>query len=168
MTTQLSPADAADKHITLIALTTFLFSLLYLSSAGQFLVSESVASTMEIGEKVLALAAIAVVLPILLWKFRNLSATEKQAYKNPEGFVTEVFKKACTVSWAWTFVFLVALKMISRRAFADFPPEFYIQLILGVMLGIFSLAFFLKSRVLGDDGSSDDYGDDDHGVFGDA
>ena len=100
---------------------------------------------------------------VAVWKLgnlRSLTARERAAYLNPEGFVTDIFNRAQRVSWAVTFLLLIAVEAVvfdkdATGYWTTLPVVFYFQLLLGTMLGVMASVFLVLSRAAAADDAED-------------
>ena len=138
-------AEIADRHQKLIIFAIFLMSLIYLSSAVTKLTEGDLRITLGYFEMGFAIISICIIVPIIYWKFRNLTKEERNEYLSPEGYLFSIVKKALSQSWAATFVFMTILAPVSRKLFSEFDltPHFFIEVVLAFMLGSFSVIFFI-------------------------
>lgn len=151
---QVSIAEQIDRMHQKIAVGVFLVAIVYAISAAQFLISEETKGILDIISKILGITILFLVLPAFL-KLMNMRRKNKGACKEPEGFVIEMFNKASGKAFQFTFLFLVALEIISKNVLANLPGEFLIKLIISVTLAIFSLTFFFLNHD-GDVGETED------------
>jgi len=140
-----SAADVGDRHRRLIALALVALSLMFATSAATFLAAPAIQPALEFGVKALAVLTIGMVLPVFIWKARNLRATEWALYEGTEGFVADALARARNVSWVATFVLLVVLTFVTEDRERP-PAEFWIQVVLAVMLLSFSAVFLYRTR----------------------
>ena len=96
-----SGAQFAEKFLTRTAVGVFLMAIAYSASAALYLVDGELAIWLDRLELLLALAAVAIVLPMFV-QFVRLQAARRGDCE-PEGFVTEVFRKACVKAFSLTF-----------------------------------------------------------------
>ncbi len=143
---KISVAEQVDSMMQRVALGVFLVSIAYAISAIRFFVSQESVEMLDIASRALGVLIIILVLPGFI-KFMILKRNNRQACKEPEGFVVEMFNKATGKAFQFTFLFLVAFEFVNDDFIAGLPSEFVIKLILAVTLAIFSLTFFALSRV---------------------
>jgi len=86
--------------------------------------------------------------PSLWRKFKSRSMTLQE----PESFVTETFHKAIIKSWIFTIAALMVLKVFNRLiARLDLPVEFYINVLVFIMLFSASVTFLVMTHVSDED-----------------
>ena len=152
----ISVVEQIDKMHQRIAIGVFLVAIAYATSVIRFLVNEETSELLDIFSKVLGIVIIILVLPAFL-KLMNMRRKNKGACKEPEGFVIEMFNKATSMAFQFTFLFLVVLEIISKNILAHLPGEFVIKLIITVTLAIFSLTFFFLNRAGDTEETEDDF-----------
>ena len=153
---KVSVAEQIDRMHQRIAMGVFLVAIAYAISAIRFFVSEEVIGVLDIFSKILGITILILVLPAFL-KFVNMRRKNRGACKEPEGFVIEMFNQATGKAFQFTFLFLVALEIISKNYLAHLPGEFFIKLIISVTLAIFSLSFFFLNRAGGDEETEENF-----------
>ena len=89
---KLSVAEQIDKMMQRIALGTFLVAVAYAIVTAKFLVTEETGDVLNIIAKVLGVLIIVLILPGFI-KFVNLKRKNRDACREPEGFVIEMFNK---------------------------------------------------------------------------
>ena len=140
-----SISDTKDRHSSLIAVGGLLLGLKYFADAGQALSPPDVGSALGIAALVLALAGVLLIVPVLFWKLRHLSARERRAYFSPEGFTADVVSRARTASWNVTLLALIGLD-ITYDGSPALPVEFFLHMLLGVALTVFAGVFLVLNR----------------------
>ena len=153
---KVSVAEQIDRMHQRIAMGVFLVAIAYAISAIRFFVSEEVIGVLDLFSKILGITILILVLPAFL-KFVNMRRKNRGACKEPEGFVIEMFNQATGKAFQFTFLFLVALEIISKNYLAHLPGEFFIKLIISVTLAIFSLSFFFLNRAGGDEETEENF-----------
>jgi uncharacterized membrane protein len=142
---KMSVAEQIDRAHQRIALGVLLVAGAYFISVVKFFVTPQVSGILDIASKVLGVATIVLVLPSFL-KFVSMRRRNREACREPEGFVIEMFNKATSTAFKATFVFLVFLEIVSTNFTADMPGEFFVKLIMTVTLAVFSVTFFILNR----------------------
>ena len=153
---KVSVAEQIDRMHQRIAMGVVLVAIAYAISAIRFFVNEEVIGVLDIFSKILGITILILVLPAFL-KFVNMRRKNRGACKEPEGFVIEMFNQATGKAFQFTFLFLVALEIISKNYLAHLPGEFFIKLIISVTLAIFSLSFFFLNRAGGDEETEENF-----------
>jgi hypothetical protein len=137
-------AEAADRRWHLLATAMLLIACKAGISAAMVFTEPPVATYLDWAEGVTALAALGVVGWLLFFKFMKVPAHLRHQFLNMEGFVATTIHKAFKVSWLVTFVALTILAPASKRL-STVPAEFFMQSTLALMLGVFSVAFFVMN-----------------------
>jgi len=137
-----SAAERIDQFMQRTALSVFIMSLTFATSAAAALAHPPWAG--YLGKLQLALSVLAVlsVLPLMVSATRRIGRMQWRACVAPESFVAETYRKACAASFKATFGFLVAVKVLSETYTLNAAPGFYLDLVLCVTLGVFSGHFF--------------------------
>jgi len=149
----LSIAEQIDNMMQKVALGTFLVAVAYAIITAKFLVTEETGDVLNIIARILGVLIIVLVLPGFI-KFVNLKRKNREACREPEGFVVEMFNKATGKAFQFTFLFLIFFEIISKNFLTDLPGEFFIKVIISLTLAIFSVTFFFLNRS-GDIGESE-------------
>lgn len=144
-------AETADFHKQLTAVAVFLVAIKYAASAAAFLVDEALGQYFDWIEIGTTLAVVLLVLPMVAWKYSKLSKAQRSQYLEPDGYLATVLKQAMSKSWTVTFIFLTFLEVFVKERWLWLPSEFFIQVVLALMLAVFSLTFFYLSRANGGD-----------------
>lgn len=142
-----------DRFLQRTAIGVLMMSLAYLIGAALYLVQDPWQKPLDVGQFLLSIGAVVVVLPVFLGYVR-LRASGECSRAETDGFVADVFNRACVMAFSLTFVILIALEPLTRRFFEHLPTPFFINLILGLSLGVFSVTFFRLSH---DDEDDDDF-----------
>ena len=151
MSTEISCAEAVDRLFKRVVMVAFLTALISASEAAEYLVSESVVTYLSLGENVLRFLLFALVLLIVINSLPKLLRHKNAAFYDPEGFVTDAFKKSATSSWAVTILFVALSESLVTNYGAGLPAKFFIEVILAVMFGVFSLTFIIVNHSNSDD-----------------
>ncbi len=138
-------AEIADRHRRLMALAMLAIGMMYLSKALIFLFSETPALYLDYFQGIMAGLTLALLSPILIWKVRHRSASERFVYFSKDGFAAQALMFAQKRSWAITFVLLAFLEPLGEL-FTKYPLEFVLQIVLAIMLCSMSLLFLYKTR----------------------
>ena len=140
-----STAEIADRHRRYLALAMLAVGTLYLSKAILHLISTGFEFYVDYFQVFLAGITLALIAPIMIWKFRHRSSSERIVYFSKDGFAAQALIFAQKRSWAITFVMLTLMEPMSS-IFSAYPVEFSIQLVLGVMLCSMSILYLYKTR----------------------
>ncbi len=147
--TRPSPADAGDRHRRLLALALLAFGLRYAFSASTELLGAEAAGILYGLEVTMSLTMAALMAPIAIWKIR-MPREEWQLYAGGDGFVEQALQRAQLASWSTTLVLLGFTAAYVERS-TTLPARFFLEMILAVMLVVFSITFLLLSRAPADD-----------------
>lgn len=137
--------DVADSHRRLIAFAVLALGVRYAVAAFTFLVDPELASSLGFLADGLALLAVGLIVPVVIWKARNLSRESWHLYKDDNGFVAQTIVQAQTGSWTLTFLVLILTESLDQTL-ADLSWRFLFDLVLAVMLLSFSLLFLYLDR----------------------
>lgn len=143
---KLSCAEELDRFLTRVAMVALLTGLVAGAEALQFLVDASLASYLDLGQKVLRALLLALVLLILATSVPRLFRHKRALGHEPEGFINNAFKKACTSSWAVSVLLVAAIEPVSKRLPLELPVSFFSSLLMAVMFGVFAVTFFVVNR----------------------
>ncbi|MCB1024247.1 MAG: hypothetical protein KDB79_07650, partial [Acidobacteria bacterium] len=139
-------AEIADRHQQLITLALLFWALKYVASAAKVIVEGSTVFYLDLIEIVFVVLGLGIFITIIFSKFRNLSKAERRSYIDPDGYLFSIAKKAMSRSWAITFIVLAFLEPVTKHYLADLPPRFFIKAIIALLLGTFSITFFILDR----------------------
>ncbi|MEM7114427.1 MAG: hypothetical protein AAF614_18475 [Chloroflexota bacterium] len=146
-----SLAETADFHQQITAVAIFLMAIKFAASAAIFLVDETVGQYLDWVELGISLIVILLILPMVAWKYSKLSRAQRSRYLDPQGYLATVAKQAMAKSWSATFVLLVFLEVFVKERWLWLPSEFFLQVVITIMLAVFSITFFYLSRESGED-----------------
>ncbi len=156
MSNKINLAEVADRNQQLITLAMFLMSLKYVASAAAEVANENTVYYLGIIEIVFAVLAVCIIVPVIVWKFWNLTKVERKTYFDSDGYFFSIGKKAMSKSWTITFVVLVFFEPVTKNFLAHLPPRFFINAIIAFLLGTFSIIFFMLDRK----GDAEEFGDE--------
>lgn len=139
--------DVADRHRRLLAYALLALGARYAVSACAHLVESRFDSTLGLVADGFALLAVGLIVPVFVWKARNLSREDWHLYKDADGFVAQTIARAQGVSWVVTFLVLVLLEPLNRLS--GMPTAFFFDALLAIMTFTFSGAFFVLDRAPG-------------------
>lgn len=142
---QLSIPDVADRHRRLVAFALLALGLQYALDATTYLVGSSLASRLALIGDGLALLVLALILPIVFWKVRNLSNEDWHLYRGADGFVARTIAQAHAGSWVVTFVVLALVRALDRTL-SDVSWVLLFDIILAVMTVSFSTIYLYLDR----------------------
>jgi len=75
----------------------------------------------------------------------------------PEGYVTEMFRRACARSFEVTFIFLTVAEVLSHRGLPDVPAKIFLDATLFISLMVMSLTLL---KLAGASDEEDDFDDE--------
>ncbi|MEX2528278.1 MAG: hypothetical protein WEA09_11625 [Gemmatimonadota bacterium] len=145
-----SVPDIADRHRRLIAFALLALGARYAVSASVHLVDSRFESVLEMVADGFALVGVGLVVPVFIWKARNRSKEDWHLYGDPDGFVAQTITRAQSVSWVATFLVLVVLEPLNRLS-EWMPTAFFFDMVLAMMILIFSGAYFVLDRAPADE-----------------
>jgi hypothetical protein len=135
-------ADVADRHRQYFAVALLGVGLINLMRALETITPPSAASLFDYALIALGVITIGSLLPSVVAKFR-LSRGEKIAYFSEDGYVAQLLRRSFRVSWATTFLSLIALEWVARDLPTELPGAFFIQIGLFIMPASMSITFLL-------------------------
>lgn len=144
----LTPAEATDRHGRLLLWAITLVAAMSFSNAVESVAEPPLLGYMKALQIALAAGALAALFPCAVWKFgtlRRLSAEERREYFASDSFMVHAFKHAKQASWIAALGLLIVLGPVSARL-PDVPADFFFDLALGVMLGVFGVSGLILSR----------------------
>jgi len=137
-------AEIADRHRQRTAVAFLAMALMYLAMAAEHLVEGIVGEYLEVGIIGMALLVLALLLPVALWKIRKLPGSERHLYFSSDGFTAQTLSQALRASWGTTLVTIIILAIFSDNKYlSGLSGEFYLQLVVAIMLGVVSTAFLV-------------------------
>lgn len=149
-----SIAQFYERLQTRVGVCVFLLAIAYAIGAAHYFVAPA-AEWMPTAHKLLAILAALMVLPVTV-RAALLRAKNRAACREPEGFVADVARKAALAGWMATFLFLVLLSALSKTVLAGTPTHTLVHMVLAVLLGSFSIAFFWLNRDVPEDDGFDE------------
>jgi hypothetical protein len=145
-------ADAFDRSRQLLALGMLALAVIFAGRAAKHLLGPEADAFLDMLRIAMASVTVLCIVSVAYWKLFKLPRDERHLYFNADGFVTNAFYRAQTISWVVTFLSLMALEEMSHAAsFRDLPPVFFLHAAMAVMLGVSSSVFFYLNRSDGDD-----------------
>jgi hypothetical protein len=78
----------------------------------------------------------------------------------PEGYVAQMFRRACAKSFELTFIFLLVAEVSAARWLQHVPGKIFIDATLCVSLAIMGVTFLLLNRSVDDDEADEEYESD--------
>ena len=145
-------AESADRRWYLLAIVIFLLAVKSALSAAMVIADESYLRYLDWAEGAAAMATLPIVAWLVFFKFARVPRAQRHHFLNMEGYVRDTVRQACSASWTATVVPLMVLGAIADDWVASMPAEFFLQAAIAVMLGVFSLTFFVMNRSSDDEG----------------
>ncbi|TDF38461.1 hypothetical protein EYS14_12355 [Alteromonadaceae bacterium M269] len=136
------PAEAVDVFINRVAFVMLMMSLSFSLTAGQFLVSQSAADTMNNVQTIVMLIAGLSIIPSF-WKLKVSGASDLLV---GDSYIVAVFKRASVKAFTLTYAFLIFAEISAREAWFEVPAEFYLSGALAFTTAAFSIAFYIFNR----------------------
>ncbi len=135
-----TPADLGDRHRRFTVLAMLAAGLGFLCSSFESLWGSSQAPVLDFLEKGAMVSALALLLPMMLWKLRS-PRSDWSLYRGDDGFIAETVSRAHIASWVTTLFVLLGLGFFDQRL-RDLPPGPILEAVVGVMFTSFAVAFF--------------------------
>ncbi len=151
-----SVAEQIDQMMQRVALGVFLVAVAYAISTLEYFVSAQTKDILDIVSRVLGIFILILVFPKFL-KFVILRRNNREACREPEGFVVEMFNQATGKAFQFTFIFLITLEFVSKGFLADLPGVFFVKATISFSLAFFSLTFFYLNRGRNDSEPDDNF-----------
>lgn len=149
-----TPAQTIDSAMVRFALGMLLVGTAYAVSAATFYVDPEVGYYLKKIKSAASLLVFVVVLPQFI-KLILMKLKMRGCAGEPEGFVIDVVHKAAEMSFSLTFVFLIAMQVVTEDFLPDMPAGVAIEIIVAVTLGLYCLFFFVFHRDAGDLGDDE-------------
>ena len=146
LNTRVNP-EMLDRYMQHFALGVFLIAINYGLGATSFFFTEPLADILEKAGAVIAVVGGILVIWVALSSYLS---GQKYDLFNDDSFIMQAFYGACTKGFMIGWITLVFLEVLDK-ILNEQPPEFFIKTTLAVMLGAFSIKFFMLNRELGDD-----------------
>ena len=151
-----SVAEKIDQMMQRVALGVFLVAVAYAISTLKYFVGAQTSAILDNVSMVLGVVILLLVFPKFV-KFVILKRKNREACREPEGFVVDMFNQATGKAFQFTFLFLIALEFASKSLLAELPGEFFVKATITFSLAFFSLSFFFLNRAKNDGESDDDF-----------
>ena len=159
-TRQVLPAQIIDSFMQRTALGVFLMALAYAMSAAMLLTSPKVADLLDKLQLGLGILVLLVVFPAFLQIVKLRRRTGRDC-EETDGYIVAMFKKASAKAFSLTFVFMVAMQVVTEKLQTGLSPSFFVNVILAFTLGVFSITFFILVRSDSDE-IEDDFDTESH------
>ena len=146
-------AQTIDSAMVRFAMGMLLVGFAYAISVAMFFVGDELAGSLKILKKTAGLLVFVVVLPQFI-KLMLMKLKLRGCEGEPEGFVIDVVHKAAEMAFSLTFVFLIAMQVVTEDFLPNLPAGVAVEMIVAVTLGLYCAFFFYFHR------DPDDQGDD--------
>ena len=141
-----STADHVDNHKRFIVFALLLLSFIYAAKVVMYVVDGEVDRYLRMLQFALAGLMAAVLIGSIYWKIRFIPKNQRNLFSSSDSYVMLALSRACIISWTLTFMCLSLIMVTTSKESSAFPTEFYLSLILFVMLAAFSVSFFFLFR----------------------
>jgi len=149
----LPTAETLERQYRMVAFILFVVALIQATEAARNLVEmDLLLSILKYTRFGLAVVMFPAVGLLIFWKMRMLAKIPKHLrgyLAEPEGYAFEVWKKAMVYSWAATMFTLYALGNMEEKL--DGNVELFASSCLAIMLGVFSVSFYVMYRTDGEE-----------------
>lgn len=145
---KLTAAEATDRHGRLVLISIVLASLMVFSNAVEDVADPALAGYMKMTQAVLIVGMVAALAPCFVWWYwtlRRLPVEEQREYFAADSFIVHALKRAKSASWVVVLMLLIVMGPMSKRS-GDLPTEFFFDMVLGIMLGVFGVYALILSR----------------------
>lgn len=146
-----------DRFLTRSAYAMLLVAVGYSAEAAGPYVSETAVQVLDY----LGMAASAAIFIFLLPLFATYLRHCRGKGGDFEGFVSEIFKKACVRAFEVTFIFLLILDVLARSVLENIPAKTFLQVAVAVCVASMGLTFWILNRQARGDGVDEDDFDED-------
>lgn len=149
-----SAAELADRTVQLVAWAMFALALVFCLSVAEFFATETIASLIDIGVKVLGVTILGLMAALYFSKIRPMSPSQRRQHLVEDGFLQTAFRKAMANSWMVSFLVLVLLQALNNLVLERLPAmplEIAIKAVLALMLLLFSTFFLIYTRSSSDE-----------------
>lgn len=152
-----SVVQFSDRFLTRSAYALLLVAVGYFAAAATPYVSQQAVRLLDY----LGMAVSAGIFIILVPPFITYIRHCRGKGSHFEGFVLEIFRKACVRAFEVTFTFLVVLEVLSRSVLEIVPARTLLQVAVAVCVASMGVTFWILSRqARGDEIDEDGFGED--------
>lgn len=137
--------EVADRHRRLVAYSLLALGVQFAARVVVHFVDPGLGGPLNVAADALALVAVGLVVPIMVWKARNASRAGWHLYQNEDGFVAQTLARAQGVSWVTTFLVLVLLNTVDALPQAV-PASVFFDAVLALMILTFAGTYFYLDR----------------------
>jgi len=137
-----SPAQIIDNFMQRTALGMLLMTIAYTMSTAMYAVAPETAEVLDKLQLGLGLLVLLVVFPAFL-RMVKLRRRMRSDCSETDGYIVAMFRKASTLAFSLTFVFLIIMQVVTEKFQTELPAEFFINAVLAFSLGVFSITFFV-------------------------
>jgi len=139
-----SAAESIDAHKLKLAVFLLCVSVLLGIQAVSFLVNEETRNILRTVSEVLVVLNGVLMIRMVVWKIGimwRISKEQRHLFFNPEGYVVEARNSAAYFSWVISLIALIILFGAAEDNVTSLPSEFFVLVVLFLMLSSFSLSF---------------------------
>lgn len=152
-------AQLYDQLLNRTTFSLFLLSIALGVDCAEYFLAEDMHDTLKWIRRGFTLVILVSLGPVML-RGMKLKVFNRSICLEPEGFLQNIYQKACTHGFTFLILLLVGLQAYLGPETQELPTEFYIKLVLGASLLVVSASFFIQTRV--DDELEDDLDDVEH------
>jgi hypothetical protein len=142
---QLSSAEFIDHFLRRSALGVLLLALAYGAAALALLVGPTLSVWLGYVQLGLSLAILVVVFPSF-WRYLRWRGRRMSGCAESDSYLAAQFQRASARAFSASFIGLVVLEVVVRKAYPALPAGLALNAILCLSLGVMSLAFFFFDR----------------------
>lgn len=143
-------AEASDRLANLVALAVAVAALLQSINVITALTSLDFENALETVQTVGGIAILTIFLPLLIWFKRHRFGRSVNLWSK-EGFLSSVSRRAGMTAFGLTLVASLVMSVLDNLLLSKVSAEVMLDIIITLMLALFSLCFFVFSS-----GSIDD------------
>ncbi len=147
-----SAEQFSDRFLTRSAYAMLLVAVGYSAEAAEPYVSEPVVQVLDYVSMATSAAIFILLLPLFATYLKHCRGKGSDF----EGFVSEIFKKACIRAFEVTFIFLLILDVLSRSVLEHIPAKTFLQVAVAVCVASMGLTFWVLNRQARGDGIDED------------
>lgn len=152
---QITAVQFADTFLQKTALGVFILSFGFAFEVVEYLVSPGVYRWIKFIELAIGAGIVLLIFPAFIRYIRYCRKFGRTFA--PEGYVTEMFRRACARSFEVTFIFLLVAEVVSHRLLPGVPGKILLDATLFITLMVMSLTFL---RLNGSSDEEDGFDDE--------
>lgn len=145
--TEQTIADMSDRHRSMLVAALLGVAAIYAGRLSERLLPAAYTNYLEAVQILGLVLTMAFLLPIVVWKVRNLSGSgsNRDEYFDDHGFVADALSRSFSASWQATFAVMLVIANFDRTL-AGMPAMFFVEFPLITMLVVFSFKFLFLTR----------------------